>query len=374
MPFEITRGKQNKALRCLIYGVEGVGKTTLAAQFPDPLFIDCEGGIDFMDDVARFPRPTSWQQLILEVQQVIQDPSCCKTLIIDTIDWAEAKAIEQICAAYQVKGIEDFGWSKGYTYLHEEIGRLLNLLNDVRDKGINVVLTAHMNIRTVTLPDEQGSYDRYELKLKSAKNGNNCQLVKEWADMVLFLNFKQFVVEDSKTKKSKVTGGRQRVMYANHTAAWDAKNRFGLPDELPLDFKAIAHLFTHVKTSEEKVKELFGPSQVEVVTEQKTEPKPAETIPTPAEAAANPTQYLWQPVPYTATEKEEMSRLPKALQDLMRANMVHPDEIQKAVSDKGYFPRDMDIDKYAPDFIQGCLIGAWPSVLKMIQDDRDLPY
>lgn len=367
MPFEITRGKQNKALRCLIYGVEGVGKTTLAAQFPDPLFIDCEGGTDFMDDVARFPRPTSWQQLIMEVQQVIQDPSCCKTLIIDTIDWAEAKAIEQICAAYQVKGIEDFGWSKGYTYLHEEIGRLLNLLNDVRDKGIHVVLTAHMNIRTVTLPDEQGSYDRYELKLKSAKNGNNCQLVKEWADIVLFLNFKQFVVEDSKTKKAKVTGGRQRVMYANHTAAWDAKNRFGLPDELPLDFKSIAHLFTHVKNSEEKVKDLFGSENVQVLESE-------ASVPTPEEVKNEPLKYVWQPKPYTEAEEAEISRLPKALQDLMKANMVHPEEIQKAVSDKGYFPRDMMIEKYAPDFIQGCLIGAWPSVMQMIQDERDLPY
>lgn len=369
MPFEIIRGKQHKALRVLIYGVEGVGKTTLAAQFPDPLFIDCEGGTDYMDNVSRFPRPTSWQQLIMEVQQVIQDPSCCRTLVIDTIDWAESKAIEMICAQYQVKGIEDFGWSKGYTYLHEEIGRLLNLLNDVRDRGINVVLTAHMNIRTVTLPDEQGAYDRYELKLKTAKNGNNSQLVKEWADMVLFLNYKQFVIEDSKTKKTKVTGGRLRVMYANHTAAWDAKNRFGLPDELPLEFSAIAHLFQTEKTAEEKVKELFGSENVQVVDH--TEPVP---VPTPQEAMNNPTKYVWQPKPFTPDEETELARLPKALQDLMKANMVHPKEIQTAVGKKGYFPKDMPVSNYPEDFIAGCLVGAWPSVMQMIQEDRELPF
>ena len=128
--FEITRGKQTKALKVLIYGVEGVGKTTLAAQFPNPLFIDCEGGTDNFD-VARFQRPTSWEMLLQEVEQVKQNPSMCSTLVIDTIDWAEAKAIESVCKKHQVENIEDFGWSKGYTYLNEEMGKLLNKLSEV---------------------------------------------------------------------------------------------------------------------------------------------------------------------------------------------------------------------------------------------------
>ena len=235
--------------------MEGVGKTTLAAQFPDPLFIDCEGGTDNFD-VARFQRPTSWEMLLQEVEQIKQNPSMCSTLVIDTIDWAEAEAIRYVCDSHQVKNIEDFGWSKGYTYLNEEMGRLLNLLTEVRDVGINVVLTAHMNIRTISLPDDSGAYDRYELKLKTAKNGNNSQLVKEWADMVLFLNYKQYVVKDEKTKQSKVTGGRERVMYTNHTAAYDAKNRFGLPDELPMTFESIAHLFA--SAPEKKAKEMLA--------------------------------------------------------------------------------------------------------------------
>ena len=238
--FEITRGKQMKALKVLVYGVEGVGKTTLAASFPDPVFIDCEGGTDSYD-VARFPAPTSWEMLMQEVQQVIDNPAMCSTLVIDTIDWAEAKAIESVCRKHQVENIEDFGWSKGYTYLNEEIGKLLNKLSEVVNKGVNVVLTAHMAVRTITLPDDAGAYDRYELKLKTAKNGNNSQLVKEWADMVLFCNYRQFVVEDEKTKKNKATGGKERVMYTSRTSAYDAKNRFGLPDQLPQSEPAICH-------------------------------------------------------------------------------------------------------------------------------------
>jgi len=346
----------------------------LAAQFPDPLFIDCEGGTDSYD-VARFPAPTSWEQLLDEVRQVIADPTVCGTLVIDTIDWAEAQAIRSICAKYQNSSIEDFGWSKGYTYLNEEMGRLLNLLTEVRDKGINVVLTAHMALRTVTQPDDTGAYDRYELKLKTAKNGNNSQMVKEWADMVLFLNWKQFVVEDSKTGKKKATGGRERVMYANHTASFDAKNRFNLPDELPLSFQSIAHLFGD--RTEKKVKDTFGAENVKVIDDRpKPEPTPAPVQPQKPAASTefDQLQKVWKPVDYTPDEIAEMAKLPKALQDLMNANYVHPEEIQFVTSQKGYFPKDQPVSTYPKDFIEGCLIGAWNSVFETIKKERELPF
>ena len=186
--FEINTGVVKTPLKVIIYGTEGVGKTTLASKFPKPLFIDAENGSGALN-VARYPYPTSWQMLMSEVQEFLNNPQGYKTLVIDSIDWAEAKAIEMICAGMKVNGIEDIGWSKGYTYLNEEMGRLLNLLTEVINRGVNVVLIAHMVIRTITKPEETGSYDRYELKLKQAKNGNNCQLVKEWADLILFSNF-----------------------------------------------------------------------------------------------------------------------------------------------------------------------------------------
>lgn len=368
MAFEITRGKQTKALKVLIYGVEGVGKTTLAAQFPDPLFIDCEGGTDNFD-VARFQRPTSWEMLLQEVEQVKQNPSMCSTLVIDTIDWAEAEAIRYVCDSHQVKNIEDFGWSKGYTYLNEEMGNLLNLLTEVRDAGINVVLTAHMNIRTISLPDDSGAYDRYELKLKTAKNGNNSQLVKEWADMVLFLNYKQYVVKDEKTKQSKVTGGRERVMYTNHTAAYDAKNRFGLPDQLPLSFEPIAHLFAGA--SEKKAKDLFGAQNVEV--------KDAPEQPAKAPEAPMPPSIdsMWVPTPYSAEEQAEMQKYDPKLVDLMKANDVHANEIEWVASDrKGYMPKGQPLSEYPSDFIQQWIIPFWENIMQMIKDRRDstLPF
>lgn len=377
--FEINTGVVKTPLKVIIYGTEGVGKTTLASKFPKPLFIDAENGSGALN-VARYPYPTSWQMLMSEVQEFLNNPQGYKTLVIDSIDWAEAKAIEMICAGMKVSGIEDIGWSKGYTYLNEEIGRLLNLLTEVINRGVNVVLIAHMVIRTITKPEETGSYDRYELKLKQAKNGNNCQLVKEWADLILFCNYREFLVADKTTGKKKATGGKERIMYTEHAATWDAKNRFGLPEVLPLDFKSIAHLFSdnyEVKATEQ-IKEQQNIVTNTVTTAQQTKPV-EQPIPEVNNWTTNEDEHLstdstWKPTPYTAEEEAIMAELPKALTDLMKSKQVHPSEIQRAVSIKGYFTKDTPIKNYDPEFIQGCLIGAWPAVMELIQTDRDLPF
>lgn len=379
--FEINTGVVKTPLKVIIYGTEGVGKTTLASKFPKPLFIDAENGSGALN-VARYPYPTSWQMLMSEVQEFLNNSQGYKTLVIDSIDWAEAKAIEMICAGMKVNGIEDIGWSKGYTYLNEEMGRLLNLLTEVINRGVNVVLIAHMVIRTITKPEETGSYDRYELKLKQAKNGNNCQLVKEWADLILFCNYREFLVADKTTGKKKATGGKERIMYTEHAATWDAKNRFGLPEVLPLNFEPIAHLFSdnyEVKATEQ-IKEQQPQHTVTntVSTAQQTKPVEQQN-PEVNNWTTNTDTHLsidstWKPTPYTAEEEAIMAELPKALTDLMKSKQVHPSEIQRAVSIKGYFTKDTPIKNYDPEFIQGCLIGAWPAVMELIQTDRDLPF
>lgn len=374
--FEINTGVVKTPLKVIIYGTEGVGKTTLASKFPKPLFIDAENGSGALN-VARYPYPTSWQMLMSEVQEFLNNPQGYKTLVIDSIDWAEAKAIEMICAGMKVNGIEDIGWSKGYTYLNEEMGRLLNLLTEVINRGVNVVLIAHMVIRTITKPEETGSYDRYELKLKQAKNGNNCQLVKEWADLILFCNYREFLVADKTTGKKKATGGKERIMYTEHAATWDAKNRFGLPEVLPLGFEPIAHLFSdnyEVKATEQIKEQQPQHIVTNTVTTLVEQPIPEVnnwTTNTDTHLSINST---WKPTPYTAEEEAIMAELPKALTDLMKSKQVHPSEIQHAVSIKGYFTKDTPIKNYDPEFIQGCLIGAWPAVMELIQTDRDLPF
>ena len=338
----ITGGIIPSAQKVLIYGPEGIGKSTFAAQFPEALFIDTEGSTKHMD-VRRLDAPSSWTMLMEEVRYVYLNPHVCRTLVIDTADWAEQLCIAHVCAKAQKSGIEDFGYGKGYTYLAEEFGNLLNVLSEVVDAGVNVVMTAHSTIRKFEQPDETAAYDRWELKLGK----KTAPLVKEWCDMVLFANYKTIVVK-SEDKKAKGAGG-QRVVYTSHRPTWDAKNRSGLPDEIAFDYAAIAAVI---------------PSM----------PKPGEaSVPTPVEAPKPEPA----PAPLPATEVPAHLR---ALFDLMANEGVTEAEVRQAVFAKGHFPLATPIETYPADYVEGVLIGAWPKVLASIKDSRftqanpDVPF
>lgn len=234
MAYEITRGTSVKPVKAVCYGVEGVGKTTFAAQWPGSVFIDIEDGSGHYD-VARMPRPQSWPILLDELMAAAVMPEI-GTLVIDTVDAAETLCIAHVLKEKKWKGIEDAGYGKGYTYLAEEFGKLLTSLDRIVDAGKNVLLLAHAQIRKFEQPDELGAYDRWELKLQK----KCAPLVKEWCDLLLFANYKTDVITSSDGRTVKGEGGKRRVMYAAHTAAWDAKNRLGLPDSMPFDFAGIA--------------------------------------------------------------------------------------------------------------------------------------
>lgn len=239
----ITKGKVESAKKVVIYGPEGIGKSTLASRFPDPVFVDTEGSTKELD-VARYPAPMSWNDIITAVEDCAAEAPC-KTLVIDTADWAEQFCIKAVCRKNGVGGIEDFGYGKGYVYLAEEFSKLLKACDKCIESGINVVFTAHAMMRKFEQPDEMGAYDRWEMKLTK----KNAPTLKEWADMVLFCNYKTDVITDQNTKSKKATGGR-RVMYASHHPCWDAKNRYSLPDQMEMSFDGIAHLFSNAKQPE----------------------------------------------------------------------------------------------------------------------------
>ena len=353
MPFAITSGKQQKAKKVVFYGPEGIGKSTFASKFPDPLFIDTEGSTTELD-VKRYPKPTSWEMLLQEVREIIQLKPC-RTLVIDTADWAERLCTEHICASHGKKGVEDFGYGNGYTYIAEEWGRFLNLLQDVIDiSNINVVLTAHAIIRKFEQPNEMGAYDRYELKLGKKTTAQTAPITKEWADMVLFANYKTFsVAVDDKGKKHKAQGG-QRVMYTTHHPCWDAKNRYGLPEELPLDYGTIAHIFDY---------------QPPVLEQKPIEPEPLDEL----KEVPDDLNMIADNHNIDISNSFD-SVIPKALVDLMTANNVTEEEVVKAVAERGYFPADMKIRDYPKDFVDGVLIGAWQQVLSMILTERNMQF
>ena len=374
----IIRGVQAKAQKTVIYGPEGVGKTMLASQFPDPLFIDVEGSTDNIDVARMERRPTSWTMLMNQIAFVKSNPTICKTLVIDTIDKAEQFCNEHICASHNKNGIESFGWGQGYTYVSEELGRMLNRLQELVDMGINVVLVAHSQIKKFEQPDEMGAYDRYELKLGKMTTSKTSPLVKEWCDLLLFCNYKTHVVAaDDNGKKYKAQGG-SRVMYTEHHPAWDAKNRHGLPFELPLAYSSIAHIFERQAQVPQQnptpLQPAPKPSQPVQVVQQT--PPAAQPQPVPMQApTAEP--VLAQAVA-EAHEAEQTALfgegIPDALRDLMRANAVTSQEIERAVSEKGLYPLGTPIANYDPAFIDGVLVAAWDQVFAHIKKDRELPF
>ena len=361
----ISRGIIPGAKKVVIYGVEGIGKSTLAASFPAPVYIDTEGSTKALD-VARFEPPTSWPMLLAQVQYVIDHPDICRTLVLDTADWAEQIMISHICSKNDWKGLEDPGYGKGYQYAAEEWGgQLLNRLTEVVNRGVNVVITAHAWLRKVDAPEESKSYDHWEMKTSKKV----APMLREWADMVLFLNY-EVIVYENKEKKTKAQGG-QRVMYTTHTPYWDAKNRYGLPEKLPLDYGRIAHLFQP------------GPAPVPVPPPQPVQP-PAPAAQIPQAPNPGPTAQATAPVqnyeeiiepdpdcPFSGPSLEAPAGIPKPLWDLMQHSGVTEEEIVAAVAQKGYFPSNMRIANYPADFVQGVLIGAWDQVHLMIINNRN---
>ncbi len=372
---EIIKGKIPGAKKVIVYGPEGIGKSTFASMFPDPLFIDTEGSTKDMD-VARTPAPSSWMMLMEQAMEVKRTPGLCRTLIIDTADWAEMLCIAQICDKNHKSSIEEFGYGKGFTYVQEEFGRLLNLLEEVVKAGVNVVLTAHAKMRKFEQPDELGAYDRWEMKLSKGV----APIVKEWADMVLFANYKTFVVnvdgQGAQKGKNKAQGGK-RVMYTTHHSCWDAKNRYGLADEVPFEYDSIQHIIEGQATTPPVADRMTGHDGTD------TAPLKSSQSPT-KETAANKDKGRTEPAKETETappaddgpmNQPESSgvdgRIPKNLRDLMVANQVDEWDVQAVVEARGYFPGDMPVRDYPKDFVDGCLVGAWDKVYGMIKEMKE---
>lgn len=327
---QIITGVMPKATKAVLYGPEGIGKTSFAAKAPTPLFIDTEGSTTRLN-VSRLPAPQSWAMVLEQVQWVIYNPQVCSTLVVDTADWAQRLCTDAVCARLKLSGIEDLGYGKGYAYVYEEFGRLLNLLDQVIDRGINVIVTAHAAMRKFEQPDEMGSYDRWELKLNNSQKCSIANMLKEWADMVLFANYETIVVKNE-NKKGKAQGG-QRVMYTAHHPCWDAKNRFDLPEKLPFDYTNVAHCFLQPATNEA--------------------PDP-QAAPEPA---ANPVER----------PSIDTTGIPAPLLQLMQQYGVQEQDIQRVVAMRGYYPESTPIRNYDPQFVEGVLVGAWQQVYNMIK-------
>ena len=236
---KIIRGRQKTAGRFTIYGTEGIGKSTLASQFPNPLILDTEDGTRHLD-CARAPI-SSWKDLTLAMSELAINAQGFKTVVVDSADWAEKLLVEWLLKGAGKNSIEDFGFGKGYVMLQEHVARFLASADTLVRQGIHVVFVAHSKVVRTSPPDQTDGYDRWELKLTKQV----APLFKEWSDALIFCNFKTKLVEGA-DGRMKARGGKDRIMYAERSAAWDAKNRFSLPAEMPMSIDQLASVFEGV--------------------------------------------------------------------------------------------------------------------------------
>lgn len=352
MALNITRGKISKPQKVVIYGPEGIGKTTFASQFPDPLFIDTEGGTNQLDVARIDPAPQSWNELLGLIDAVKAERPCA-TLVLDTADWAEMLCIDHICIKNKWDSIETPGYGAGYTALKEEFGKLLNKLSDLIKADINVVLTAHAMMRKFDRPDEASSYDRWELKLQR----KTAPLLKEWADALLFVNYKVTVENVDKgmgQKAGKARGGK-RVMYVEHHPCWDAKNRYGLSGELEFDFKIIEPFIITDTVSDP------------IVTAQ---PKPPVQQPIQASVASSPEAHKVSELQVNA--QPAAPALPECWNGvlaLMKQDNITLEDIRILSSEINHFmPIEMDPVNYDPDYVKRGIEAQWPLCVSKIRE------
>lgn len=371
----ITRGPMKSAIRVGIYGTEGVGKSTFASQFPGAVFIDTEGSTTHMD-VARFDSPESFQDVLNQLAYVLGHSEEIGTVVIDTVDWLEKLLFKAVCEEKKIQNIEDLGYGKGYVYAKQKMQGLLELLDSIIGRGVHVVLVCHSMIRKFELPDEMGSYDRYMLKLNEK---NIAPLIKEWVDMLLFVNYKTDIVTAADGKTKKARGGQKRVMYANHSACWDAKNRFGLPDEMPFEYDQVGHLFGEAapveavtaEDPEEKIEPMEPVVLPHIRKDAPAEVSTVKAVPkTKGKKAALPRPESMK------SEDQEKDVLLEKLWGMMQLNEIDdPLVLQGVVAEKEYYDLTVPVRDYDRDFISDVLIEAWEQVNGLCQTKmRDLPF
>jgi hypothetical protein len=226
----LRKGKQAVPPRIVIYGGHGIGKSTLASQFPRPIFISTEDGLDSLD-VTSFPKAAHIKDVVESIKTLIKEEHEFKTVVIDSVDWlVEPLIVSNVEATHEAK---DLAYGKGQMMVAEEFREILQGLDVLRMKrGMNVVLIAHATVVRFEDPRTE-PYDRYQPKLPNRCNA----LLQEWADVIAFAAFKVIIRKSdsgfNKEKTRGVTTG-ERLLHFVENPAYAAKNRYACPDEIEM--------------------------------------------------------------------------------------------------------------------------------------------
>jgi hypothetical protein len=235
---QVQRGRIAAPRRTLLYGTHGIGKSTFGAMAEAPIFLQTEDGLADVD-CERFPLATGYADVLKALGELYSDDHNYTTLVIDTLDWLERLIFADVCEKRSVESIEDIGYGKGYVFALTNWREILQGLDALRnERGMQILLLAHAQIERFANP-ETDTYDRYSPRLQKLASA----LVQEWCDDVLFASYRihtKTVSEGFDRKRVQGIGTGERIIRTTERPAHVAKNRTGLPEELPLDYRCYA--------------------------------------------------------------------------------------------------------------------------------------
>jgi len=235
----VKRGKIAAPARIVLYGQEGVGKSTFGADAPSPIFMGAERGTEHLD-VVRIPHEelTSWADVMQWLDVLTKEQHPYETLVVDTLDWLEALVHDFVAKRNGVQNVADLKFAEGYKKALPEWREFLRVLDVLRDRrGMHVVLLAHAKVAKYDRPGGE-SWDRWSLKLHSGKSSSASDLVKEWANEVLFAAFDEQARGKGKWDRKAIGSGR-RVLHTQRSPSWDAKNRHDLPAQMKFEWREV---------------------------------------------------------------------------------------------------------------------------------------
>lgn len=235
---KITKGKQARAQRVVIYGVEGIGKSTLASAAPAPLFLDTENGTGQLN-VDRV-EVQNLNDLGGALSELLSGNLGYKTVVLDTADNLWRMCADSICAENNWADIEKAGYGKGYAMAGDRFRLVISRFDELMKRGINVVIVCHAKIDRISPPDN-AEYSKYAIKVAAPNRQAEAsrELLKEWCDCLLFCHYDTTV--DS--SKGKAVGEHKRIVSTSSAPAWEAKNRYGLPETMEMNASTMQAVF-----------------------------------------------------------------------------------------------------------------------------------
>lgn len=242
---KISKGKRPAALRMLIHGPPGVGKSTFASG-SGGLFFDIEHRTDHLD-VARIV-PTSWTEFmadLTELRNLIRDgKSDVRWVVVDTLDALEAHIHKAVCDEAKVKTIEEFSWGKGYVAALGQWARFVSAIDAFRLLGVSFILIAHSQVRIVRNPG-QDDFECWGIALKSSKNANPTDLFRARMDAIGFAHWEDFTKKDVKEQRvAKAITSGERLLTFEHNPSFETKRGIDLPGEIPLSWSEFQKALT----------------------------------------------------------------------------------------------------------------------------------